>query len=107
MTNHIISNQEVVKLLSQLGKIRAKYPPELLAARRRIYLSLAAQWTATRNAVSTRKKQFAFLTMQVPASTVIRGLVVIFVAFLITFMIHAMATGNLDFGWVMELLLSR
>ena len=104
MTNHIIPKQEVIKLLSQFGKIRAEYPPELLATRRRIYLSLAAQLAATRNTVNARRKQWVFSIMQEPDSTIIKVLIVIFVAFLIAFMAHAVATGNVDFGWLMELL---
>ena len=104
MTNHLISKQEVIKLLSQLSKIRAEYPPELLAARRRIYLSLAAQLAATRSTVNTRRKQWVFSIMHEPGSTVIRVLIVVFTAFLIAFIAYSITTGNLDFGWLMDLL---
>ena len=101
MTNHIISNQEVVKLLSQLGKIRAKYPPELLAARRRIYLSLAAQLAATKSTIDSRRKQM--VSVVVRETTIIKVLLVILVAFLIAFAAYSITTSNVDFGRLIEL----
>ena len=104
MTNHIFSKQDVTELLSLLRKIRAEYPPELLAARRRIYLSLAAQLAATRNTIKAGRKQFVSSTVQEPTSIVTKVLVVIFVAFLIAFIVYFITTGNVDFGWLIELL---
>ena len=101
MTNHIISNQEVVKLLSQLGKIRAKYPPELLAARRRIYLSLAAQLAATKSTIDSKRKQM--VSVVVRETTIIKVLLVILVTFLIAFAAYSITTSNVDFGRLIEL----
>jgi len=104
MTNYLFSKQEVIKLLSQLRKFRAEYPPELLAARRKLYLDLATQLAATRITVNARRKQWVSLIMREPGSTVIKVLIVVFVAFLIAFVAHAIATGNISFGWLMEFL---
>ena len=102
MTNHLFSKQDVIKLLSQLRNIRAEYPPELLAARRRIYLSLAAQLAATRNTIDSRRKQV--VSAMVQESIIIKVLLVILVAFLIAFVAYSITSGNLDFEWLMELL---
>ena len=102
MTNHLFSKQDVIKLLSQLRNIRAEYPPELLATRRRIYLSLAAQLAATRNTIDSRRKQV--VSAMVQESTIIKVLLAILVAFLIAFGAYSITTGNVNFGWLMELL---
>ena len=106
MTNHIFSKQEVIELLSQLREIRAEYPPELLAARRRIYLSLGAQHAVTRITVNIRRKLFVSSIVHEPGSTVIKALIIVFVAFLVAFVLYSITTGNVDFGWL-TVMLSR
>ena len=98
MTNIIFSKQEVIELLSQLRKVRAKYPPELLAARRKIYLSLAAQLAATRSAINARRKQLAISIVR--KSTIIKVLLAVLVAFLIAFVLNFIITGSENFGWL-------
>ena len=104
MTNHLFSKQDVIELLSLLRNIRTEYPPDLLATRRRIYLSLVAQLAATRETIPSRRRQWIASILQQPDSTIIKILIVVFVVFLITFMAHAIATDNLNFRWLMELL---
>jgi len=104
MTNYRFSKQEVIKLLSQLKKLRVEYPPELLITRRRLYLSMAAQVAATRIAVDIKKKQWIYSIMHEPGSIVIKVLIVVFVAFLIAFVAHELATGHVSFVWLMTLL---
>jgi hypothetical protein len=104
MTNHLFSKQDVIELLSLIRNIRTEYPSDLLAARRRIYLGLAAQLAATQNTIPSKRSQWLSLILQEPASTITKILIVVFAVFLIAFMAHAIATGSLDFGWLMELL---
>jgi hypothetical protein len=104
MVQHQFSKQEVIKLLSQLRKLRVKYPPELLIARRRLYLNLAAQLVATHITVDDRINQLLPLIGRDPVSVVVNVLVMVFVAFLIAFIAHSIAIGNVDFGWLRELM---
>jgi len=104
MSNYQFSKQDVIRLLSQLRKIRMEYPPELLAARRKLYLNLIAQLAATHVAVTAKRKQLVSSIVREPDSTVIKVLIVVFVAFLIAFVAHTIANGNVNFGWLMELL---
>ena len=101
MTNHIISNQEIIKLLSQFNKIRVGYPPELMAARRRIYLGLAAQLAATKRTIDSRRKQMVSVVLR--ETTIIKVLLAILVAFLIAFAAYSITTSNVDFGRLIEL----
>ena len=104
MTQYRFSKQEVIELLSQLGKLRVEYPPELLAARRKLYLNLTGQLAATRIAVGDRKNQFPSSIEREPISVVVKVLIAVFIAFLIAFVAHSIATGNVDLGWLRELL---
>ena len=104
MENNQFSNQEIVTLLAQLRKLRVEYPPDLLVAQRKRYLGTAAQVTATRITVDTKWKQWISSIMREPGSTMIKVLIVILVSYLIAFVAHAFATGNLDFGWLLDLL---
>jgi hypothetical protein len=104
MANYF-SPQQVVYLLTQLKDIHTnRYPPELLAARRRIYLSLVMQLTLTRDTVNTRRKQFMYSIVREPMSTIIKALALVFIAFLIAFVAHSVATGNVNFEWLLKLL---
>jgi hypothetical protein len=99
------STQEVIRLLSELKKHRVEYPPELLATRRRLYLSLSAQLAATRIEVEHRKPQILFSIEREPVAMIVKVLIAIFVAFLVAFVAHSIATGYVvDFGWLRELL---
>ena len=93
-----------MRLLTQLGKFRVGYPSELLAARRRLFLSMAAQMVATRVAVDIKKRQWVSSLLQEPGLTVIRVLIAIFIAFLIAFVAHELVTGNVNIQWIVELL---
>ena len=104
MANNFFSKQEVIKLLSQIRMIRAEYPLDLLTARRRLYLGMAAQIAATRASVDNKWKQWISSIVREPSSTVIKALVVFFVVFLIAFVVHSLATGNLAFRWIIELI---
>lgn len=81
-----------------------EYHPELLAARRMAYLMLAAQLSATRSVVDSRRKQWVTSIVQEPISTIIKALIIVFVAFLVAFLARAIATGNLNFEWLLNLL---
>ena len=105
MTKYLFSRQEVIKLLSQLRMIRIEYPPDLLSARRRAYIMLAAQLSATRSVVDSRRKQWVTAIVQEPVSTIIKALIIVFVAFLVAFLARAIATDNVHFGWLLNLLL--
>jgi hypothetical protein len=104
MIKYQFSRQDVIRLLTQLRKINVKYPPDLLAARRRLYLNLAAQLAVTRIAATTKKQQLLFSIEREPGSIVIRALILIFIAFLVAFIAHSIATGNIDLWWFLELL---
>jgi len=104
MTNYQLSEQEVVKLLPQLRELQVEYPPELLAAQRKSYLDMAAYLVATRNPANTSRQERRFSTMREPSSMVIKALIVIFTAFLIAYVAHAIATGNVNFEWLREFL---
>lgn len=104
MMNYQISQHEVVKLMPQLRELQVEYPPELLAAQRESYLGMVARLVATRNAAITRRQQWRFSTMREPSSMVIKALIVIFTAFLIAYVAHAIATGNVNFEWLRKLL---
>jgi len=97
MTKSLFSRQEVIELLSQLKDIHTKYPPEFLSARRRTFLFLAAQLAAARSIPGSRKKQWGFLITQEPIAIIMKALIVVFVAFLIAFLAHAIASGNINF----------
>lgn len=96
MANYLLSKQDVINLLSQLGKVHIKYPPELLAARRKLYLDLAAQLAVTRDAVAAKRKQLISSTLRDPDSVVVGVLIVLFAAFLIAFVAHAIAAGEVN-----------
>ena len=104
MTNYRFSKQEVVKLLPQLRELSVEYPPELLAAQRESYLDMAVQLAATRSAVDNRRHQRRYSIMHEPSSMVVKALVVVFTAFLIAFVAYSIATGNVNFEWLRELL---
>jgi hypothetical protein len=104
MTNHQFSKQEVITLLAQLGKLRVEYPPDLIAAQRRLYLGWVAQVVATRVDVNARRNHWASSILHEPSSTVIKVLIVVFVAFLLAFVAHAIAIGSVNFEWLIELL---
>ena len=104
MSQYRFSKQEVIRLLSQLRILRVEYPSELLATRRRIYLGLARQLVVTRSAVEDRKNQIISSIEREPISVIVRVLIAVFVAFLIAFIVHSIASGNVDFGWLKELL---
>ncbi len=104
MGNYQFSKQELETLLTQLRIVRVKYPPELLTARRRLYLGMAAQVADPRTSVDTKWKQWISSIMREPGSTVIKVLIAIFVAFLIAYTAHTIAIGNADLGWLMDLL---
>ena len=104
MTNYRFSKQEVVRMLPQLRELNAEYPPELLAAQRELYLGMVIQLTVNRNAVDTGKQQRRYSIMREPGSMVIKALIVVFVAFLIAFVAHSIATGNVNFDWLRGLL---
>ena len=105
MANRLFSKQEVIKLLSQFGKLRVEYPPELLVARRRLFVNMAAQVAATRAAVDSGRKRWLFSIVHEPGSTVIKVLIAVFVAFLIAFVVHFVVNGEVNFEWIMELIL--
>lgn len=104
MTNYLFSEQEVTELLSQLVRLRVKYPPELLATRRTLYLGWIAQMIATRISVNAGRDRWTASILREPGSTVVKVLIIIFVAFLIAFVAHAIATGNVNFGRLIGLL---
>ena len=103
MTNYF-SSQQVIQLLAQLKDTQLEYPPELLATQRKIYLSLAMQQAITRASVDARKGQFAASIVREPMSTIVKVLILVFIAYLIAFVAHAIAIGNVNFGWLLELL---
>jgi hypothetical protein len=103
MSQYRFSKQEVIKLLSQLKELRVEYPPELLAARRKVYLGLARQLVITRSAVDDRKNQFLSSIEREPIAVIVKVLIVVFVAFLLAFIAHSITTGNADFGWLQGL----
>ena len=105
MTKFLFSRQDVIGLLSQLKNIRAKYPPEVLSARRKDFLFLAAQLGAARTIADSKRKQWVYLFTQEPISIIIKALIIIFVAFLVAFLANSIAAGNIDFKWLMGLLL--
>ena len=102
MTNHLFSTQDVTELLSLLRKAPAEYPPDLLTTRRGAYLSMVTQLTVTQDTINTRRGQWLSSILHEPASMIIKVLIVVFVLFLIAFTAHAIATGSLDLGWLME-----
>ena len=104
MENNQFSKQELETLLSQLRYLSVGYPPNLLAARRRLYLGMAAQVASTHASVETRRKQWIYSILREPGATIVKVLIVIFAAFLISYVAHAIATGNIDFRWLMDLL---
>jgi len=104
MGNYQFSKQELETLLTQLRIVRVKYPPELLTARRRLYLGIAAQVAAPRASVDIKWKRWISSIMREPGSTIIKVLIAIFVAFLIAYTAHAIATGNVDLVWLIDLL---
>ena len=104
MTNYQFSKQEVITLLAQLRKLRVEYPSDLLAARRKLFLSWVAQVVATRIDVKAKRNHWASSILHEPSSTVIKVLIVVFVAFLLAFVAHAIAIGSVNFGWLIELL---
>ena len=93
-------------MLTRLRELRVGYPPDLLVARRRLFLSMASQVVATRVAVDIKKKQWIYLILQEPSLTVIRVLIAVFIAFLIAFMAHELVTDNVNFQWIVDLLSS-
>jgi hypothetical protein len=104
MTNYRFSKQEVVKLLPQLKELSVDYPPELLAAQRESYLDMVIRLAAARSTVKPRRQQWRYSIMREPGSMVIKALIVVFTAFLIAFVAHSIATGNVNFEWLRELL---
>jgi hypothetical protein len=104
MEQRKLSTQEVIRLLSQLNELRGEYPPDLLAARRKVYLSIAKQLVVTHIAVDDRKNQFLSSIEREPIAVVVKALIAVFVAFLIAYIAHSLATGIVDFGWLIELL---
>ena len=104
MTDYRFSKQEVVRLLPRLKELPVEYPPELLAAQRESYLDMAVQLAATKSVVKPKRRQRRYSIMREPGSTVIKALIVVFTAFLIAFVAHSIATGNVNFEWLRELL---
>jgi hypothetical protein len=105
MEQRQFSSQEVIRLLSQLNELRGEYPPDLLDARRRFYLGQSAQLIAARIETDGRKKdQMLFSVEREPISVIVKALIAVFVALLVAFVIHSTTTGNVDFGWLRELL---
>lgn len=104
MTNCRFSKQEVVTLLPQLKELRTEYPPELLAAQRESYLDMVAQMAAKCSVANPGKQQWRYSIMREPGSTVVKALIVVFTAFLIAFVAHSIATDNVNFEWLRELI---
>jgi len=80
------------------------YPPDLLATRRRLYLSLAAQTAVSRIVFIPKRQQLVASILNEPGSAVIKALIVIIVAFLVAYVAYSMANGNIDLGWFLGLL---
>jgi hypothetical protein len=105
MIQQQFSEQDIIRLLSQLRKFRVEYPSELLAAQRRLYLSLAAQLIATHITIEDSENQFLSSIKRDPISVIVKVLIVVFVAFLIAFIAHSIAIGNVDLRWLRGLML--
>jgi hypothetical protein len=104
MENYQASKQEIITLLSRLEQIRTDYPPDLLAARRRLYLGMVAQVAATHIITGSYWKRWISAIEREPGSIVTKALIIIFIALLIAFVAHAFATGNLYFGRILDLI---
>jgi hypothetical protein len=103
MTNYF-SSQQVIQLLVQLKDIYTEYPPEMLATRRKIFLGLVMQLAITNASVEARKGQFAASIVREPMSTIVKVLMLVFIAYLIAFVLHSIAIGSVNFEWFLELL---
>ena len=104
MTSYRFSKQEVVELLPQLKKPHAQYPPEMLAAQRKLYLDTARRLAKTRSMVNTQRQQWRYSIMHEATSMIVKALIVLFAGFLIAFVVHSIVTGNVNFEWLSQLL---
>lgn len=105
MAKHFpLQNRDVIKLLSQLGDIRAEYPPELLTSRRKAYLNLAAQLAATGMAVSAGGSEVVSVPVHEPMSIAMKFVLGALVTVIIALSTYLVTIINDNRDRLMELL---